>query len=823
MARRSAPRETKRVEDYRHDEATRPNNPPAGLAWQDTEKPAKQRFEYDPHLDPQLVWAGKAERPDFEVEAPSIHVHERLSTEAIISAVKREPAQPSLFEDPELDRSKAIEFYAHEMDWVNRLILGDSLVVMTSLLEKERIGGQVQMVYFDPPYGINFNSNFQARISRRSPKETSDDALTREPEQVQAYRDTWQLGVHSYLTYLRDRLHLCRELLTESGSIFVQIGPDRVHLVRAVLDEVFGSANACPAITVTKTSQVTSKLLPEVADSILWYAKDKSQVKYFQLFEERQLGSDAYQHVETKNGDRRRMSPEERADPRSVLKAGHRIYTLGDATSQGNSPHKTVDFEFDGKTFHPGANRHWLLRREGMQGLADANRLEVVGETLRYVRYWDDFGGIRRTNVWTDTGRAGYEQRKKRFVVETNPKILERCIAMTTEPGDLVLDPTCGSGTTAWASERLGRRWITTDTSRVALTLARERLLTAKFDYFQLLDDERGVDAGLKYRTLKRVTASSIGYGEPTSDEVLYDQPLVDNSKVRVSGPFTVEALSRYAVNPMEDAVPPEPADPQAAEAQDHVGVLLDALRTQGIPRRNAKPTAIQALEPIAGSGAIQAEGDFLDEDGKEHRFAVSLGPRFGPITVAQVDDALHDAYGYDLVVFAGFAANAEAQDYLAKGKLGKFNVALLEANPDLLVGDLLKATPSSQTFRLFAAPDVKLDANGTSEVEVEVLGVDAFDASTGKVTSRGRDEVAAWFLDQDYDGLVFHVNQAFFPRSDAWDALQRALKGTIDPELFEQLESFRSLPFEAGSHSTAAVRVIDDAGTVSEAVLPIE
>jgi len=270
VARRTRAKKTKTVEDYRHEEATRPNNPPAGLAQYDSEKPPKRRFEYDPHLDPQLVWAGKAEHLSFEVEAPSIHVHERLSTEAILRAVQKEPPQPSLFGDEELDRSKQIEFYQHEQGWVNRLILGDSLVVMTSLLEKERLGGRVQMIYIDPPYGIDYKANFQRRISSRMVKEGSEEDLTREPEQVEAFRDTWRLKVHSYLTYLRDRLLLARELVAENGSVFVQMGPANVHLARAVLDEIFGAENALPAIVISKTSQEQTTLIPDVADHLLW-------------------------------------------------------------------------------------------------------------------------------------------------------------------------------------------------------------------------------------------------------------------------------------------------------------------------------------------------------------------------------------------------------------------------------------------------------------------------------------------------------------------------------------------------------------------------
>jgi adenine-specific DNA-methyltransferase len=811
----------KEVGDYRHEQATRLNNPTAALAREDLAPVPERAYQFDPHLTPELAWAGKAEETELRVEAPSIHVHERLSTEAILKAARQENAQIALFADPGLDRATQVEFYEHEMGWANRLILGDSLVAMTSLLERERMAGQVQLVYIDPPYGINFNSNFQARISNRTPKETDDETVTREPEQIQAYRDTWQLGIHSYLTYLRERLVATRELLKDSGSIVVQIGPDNMHLVRVLLDEVFGPQNHCATITVAKTSQVTAALLPEVSDFLLWYARDKGQVAYNQLYEARadDAADDDYKYAEMPDGTRRALTDDERTAPGLVTSRGGRIYRLDNATSQGYSATKTIDLEFEGDTFHPGNNRHWLLRPEGMRGLIAANRIVKRDKSISYVRFLDDTAGVRRTNVWTDTTQAGSRGRKKAYVVETNSKIVERCVAMLTQPGDLVLDPTCGSGTTAYAAEKLGRRWITTDTSRVALALARERLLTSKFDYYELVDQTRGVDAGLRYDRFIWVTASSIGYGEPSEEVTLYDQPNIDRGKTRVSGPFTVEALSRYADNPF-DGSPLECVSEQGAA--DHMTALLDALRTMGIPRKGSSPARVVLLEPLAGSGALHAEGTFVDGDGAEQPFAVSLGPRHGPITVAQIDEALAEAPGYGLIVFAGFAATAEAQQYLAPGRRGRVNVALLEANADLLLGGLLKNTTASQTFRLFAAPEARVLKGPDNTVSIELLGMDSFDAATGEVVSRNQDEIAAWFLDHDYDGSVFHVNQAFFTRSNAWDALGKALKDTIDQDIVESMHSFVSLPFEPGPPRKAAIRVVDDAGSTSEAVIDL-
>ncbi len=771
-------------------------------------------------MPPELLWWGKSDTDAFNVEAPSIHVHEALTTEAIIAAARRESAQPTLFGDPELDRSAQVAFYEHEGRWRNRLILGDSLTVMASLLERERMAGQVQMVYIDPPYGINYSSNFQARISERSPKEGADDALTREPEQVQAYRDTWERGVHSYLTYLRQRLVAARELLADSGSVFVQIGPDNVHLVRNLLDEVFGPENACATITVMKTSGEQTNLLPEIADYLVWYAKDRERVKYFQLYAARRppANDPNYRLVEMPDGERRPMSAVERAAPESLVAAGGRLYRLDNATSPDFRPTTTVNFEFEGKIYHPGANRHWLLTIDGMRRLADQKRLVAAGDKLYYVRFYDDFAGVPHTNVWTDTGQAGFAQRKKAYVVETNAKIIERCISMSTEPGDLVLDPTCGSGTTAWASEKLGRRWITADTSRVALALARERLLTAKFDYYQLQDKQRGVDAGFVYETMSRTTPSAIGYDRPAEFEVLFDRPRSVNDTVRVAGPFTVEALSRYAENPFLDLEEQAAEEGTAEAAADHVTALLDALKTMGIPRRDQKPAEVTALQRVANAGPLHAEGTFINGGDREERFAVSLGPRHGPVTVGQIDEALHDAYGYDLVVFAGFAATAEAQAYLKDGKRGRYKVALLEANADLLLGDLLKNTKASQTFRLYSSPDVEVHREADGQAFVELRGMDSFDALTGKVDSVGRDGIAAWFVDHDYDGLVFHVNHALFTRTNAWDALGKALKGTVEPDVVEAMHSFTRLPFRPGKK--IAVRVVDDAGQTSETIV---
>jgi adenine-specific DNA-methyltransferase len=380
------------VQDFRHEQAKRTNNPPAGIApTYEVRQRETRSYAYDPHLDPQLVWAGKAEHTSFEVDVVSLHIHERISTRAILDAVRRpQPLQLEIFGETPLPADKQVEFYQHEVGWANRLILGDSLLVMNSLLVKEGMAGRVQMVYIDPPYGIKYASNFQPRIDRRDVKDKDED-LTHEPEQIKAYRDTWTLGIHSYLTYLRDRLLLCRELLSESGSIFVQINDENLHLVRCLLDEVFGRENFVSVISFVKTSGKGGGTLDTINDFLLWYAKDRSQIKYRQLYLEKELGEEGtkgYGHVELPDGTRRRLTSEEVHNP-GALPQGARVYMAGGITSLTPSESIVYPLEFEGQLFYPG-KRGWSTTPKGMDRLRQAERLFAIGNSLRYVRFLDE-------------------------------------------------------------------------------------------------------------------------------------------------------------------------------------------------------------------------------------------------------------------------------------------------------------------------------------------------------------------------------------------------------------------------------------------------
>jgi adenine-specific DNA-methyltransferase len=802
------------VEGYEHSGAKRTNNPPVGLAHLDREETPQVKYVYDPNLDPQLNWAGKAERPSFEISAPSIHVHEELSAKKILSTARKTRVDNFLFSVEELTSSEVVEFYEHELSWTNRLILGDSLIVMNSLLSRERMAGQVQCVYMDPPYGVKYNSNFQTRIGDTDVKDKSDDDLTREPEMIQAYRDTWELGIHSYLTYLRDRLVLARQLLSESGSIFLQISDDNVHLVRTLLDEVFGATNFMRLITFSKTATADSAVLPVTHDFIVWYAKDSTKVKVNPLYVPRVEKSEngTFTWVEFPDGTYRRMTKDELTDP-STLPAGSRRFRSADASSQGESKSGSRPVTFEGRDYTCSKGRHW--NDQTLYKLIELGRVMATGNTLCIKRYEDEFPWTPLTSVWNDTAVGTYS--KKRYVVQTSERAVERCIVLATDPGDLVLDPTCGSGTTAAVAEKFGRRWITTDTSRVAASIARERLLTQRFDYFELQDPERGVDSGFKYRIESKLSPGDIAKGLDAEQVTFFDQPIIDKRKVRVSGPFTFDALSRYAENPFDE----NPVMHGAQALDDHVEELLSALKTLGIPQLGKPPTKIVELNTLENAGPIQAEG-LTEIGGKQTKFAISLGPKFGQITMAQVQEALTSAIGYDLIVFAGFAVSPDAAEKISKGKIGSTPVSLLLASPDLILGDLLKNTKSSQTFRLYSAPDVRLDKEGGTYL-LSVLGVDTFDAASGETVSIGQAGIKAWFLDSEFDSQVFRATQAFFPDSDGWGNLKKALRNSIDSEILDQMSGWVSIPFERPESGKIAIRVVTQDGNSSEVVLSID
>jgi len=469
--------------------------------------PHTMLYPRDPSLDPQLVWKGKDEqdREDLAVPAVPIYIQEKISPQAIIENLRAQaridqPAQLSLFADFNgIQFEDLVDFYHHEQNWTNRMILGDSLLVMTSLAEKEGLKGRVQMIYMDPPYGIKFGSNWQVSTRKRDVRDGKIEDATRQPEQIKAFRDTWQLGIHSYLAYLRDRLVVARELLTESGSVIVQIGDENVHLVRCIMDEIFGSENFISQITFRKKLMpLGAKRLENMSDYLLWYAKKIDNLKYRQLYFETIPDPNArWTGVELSSGIRRSITSEERINLQN-LPQGAKVFATVPQIAPSFSEKSVYPFTFEGVTYNPSRGACWVTTKEKMEKLACARRLHVEADSPRYVMYHEDFQYTKITNPWNDTPPA----QGKTYVVQTNEKVIQRCMLMSTDPGDLVLDPTCGSGTTAYVAEHWGRRWITIDTSRVAIALARTRLMAGRFPYYMLFDSPEGAhkEAGLEGR-----------------------------------------------------------------------------------------------------------------------------------------------------------------------------------------------------------------------------------------------------------------------------------------------------------------------------------
>lgn len=798
----------------------RKNNPEDGLAEYLPEERAKTKYEYDPHTDPQLQWAGKAEGTSFEVPIVPLHIHERVTPKSIASLLMRKTDhQLRLFDEEGYPLDKRVDFYHHEIDWANRFVLGDSLIVANSLLNLELLGGKVQMIYVDPPYGIEYNSNFQPTTSSRGVTHGQDDSLTREIEQIKAYRDTWKLGIHSYLAYLRDRLLLCRELLTESGSIFVQISDKNLHHVREVMDEVFGADNFCSVIVFKRTGALERELLPAPYDYILWYAKDKEKAKFRRPLEKKpidDLSSTGLPWMTAENGKPRSLTENEMSS--KDRRKGLEVFLSQPLTSQDYQEGRSFSYNFEGRTYHPSANRHWSYSKEDMDRLVKLGRIFRHGESLRFKSFMTDYPVYRLDNVWEDTALGGYRLEKV-YVVQTPSKVIARCILMTTDPGDLVFDPTCGSGTTAFAAEQFGRRWITCETSRIALELARQRLLTATFPYYALAIPDEGIKSGFIYETVPHLTMKALAQGESPATETLYDKPEIDDSVVRVSGPFTVEGIQPPAVEPEK-----EPSQ-ERESTNEYIRTLVEAIRKSGVVFPGGKRMEIRNLASISSADYIHAEG--VGSGGPAQKVAVSFGPRYGALGVRQAETAIRTATanGYWMLVLAGFSFDPGALAFVEKTKL-KLEVQFAHINPDMEIHDLLKQTQGSQLFSVLGEPDIEVRHDSSGKNVVELRGVDIYDPSTGKTAQSNAEELAAWFLDEDYDGFSFSISQAFFPsgatKSDAWDKLENALRGSVDKEKMEIFRGTISLPFDEGSHTTIAVKVIDERGNEVIKVHPL-
>ncbi len=871
--------------------------------------------------DAQLVWRGKDTQDwsDLVVQAPPLYIQEKIHPKAIIEDLKRQTKQrqddeaqaPDMFDlfgdfngiDPEAKT----EFYAHDQHWQNRMILGDSLQVMASLAEREGLRGKVQCIFFDPPYGIKFNSNWQVSTRSRDVSDGKMDQITREPEQVKAFRDTWKDGIHSYLTYLRDRMTAMRDLLTDSGSIFVQIGDENVHRVRALMDEVFGEENFLSLISVQTTSGFQADYLGNMSDFIIWYAKDKKKAKsrppfYRKNFE---LGTGNARWLMFDDFTYRGVSALETRNELPIPK-DTKPYMPDNIISQGRSKEPQA-FEFRGKQYDPwGKNSHWKANYPvGMERLAKAERIHVAENSIRYVRFHTDFDVAVHGNIWTDTGTGSFTN-DKIYVVQTNTKVVERCILMATDPGDLVLDPTCGSGTTATVAEQWGRRWITLDTSRVSLALARARLMGARYPYYYLADSSEGrekegeitgkiqpdtpthgdIRQGFVYERAPHIMLKTIANNseidviwdnyqekleplraelneitgskweeweiphEPDENwsanvkgvhkswwdkriarqkeidksiaqkadvEYLYDRPFEDKSKVRVAGPFTVESLSPHRVIPADEEELSDLMDTgervrKDAPLNDFTSMVLENLKSAGV-HQAAKDDRITFMTIDGWPGNyIAAEGRYMENE-TERRAAIFIGPEFGTVTRADLTAAAREALDarFDTLIACGFNFEAHTSEL---SKLGPLPILKAKMNPDLHMSDELKNTGQGNLFVVFGEPDIEWNFDEEGKIIVEVLGIDVFDPKTGDVRASGKDDIAAWFIDTDYNEESFFVRHAYFlGANDPYKSLKTSLKAEIDREAWETLYRDKSRPFSRPETGRFAVKVINHFG----------
>lgn len=796
---------------------------------------------------PFLNWAGKAERHQLSVPTTPLFVHERHSTKAILEGIKSRKAKGTnldLFGDPQLDVTDRLDAYEHKGPWQNRMILGDSLLVMNSMLEFEGLGGQVQMVFIDPPYGVKFGSNFQPFVRKRDVKHGPDSEMTREPEMVKAYRDTWELGLHSYLTYLRDRLLMTRELLHESGSVFVQISEENVHHVRSIMDEVFGAQNFISLITFRKKLMpLGAKTLESMADFLVWYAKDADRVKYRQLF--RKTTPDPkgrWTGVRTPEGTLRRLNSEERADFANIPD-DCRIFGTVSQWAPSFSAANVYPLKFEGKTYEPTRGQCWVTSKEKMEKLGQAGRLFVEGDYPRYVVFHDDFAFAKVTSPWDDTAPA----QSKMYVVQTNQDVIARCMLMTTDPGDLVLDPTCGSGTTAYVAEQWGRRWITCDTSRVPLALARQRLLTATFPYYDLKEPKRGPSGGFVYARKKnrkgeevgglvpRISLKSIANDEPPTTEVMVDRPEKIDGVVRVAGPFVVEAtiapaqtmtaVSNTSASSGDDM---EATAGESSAAQSDVATHIERMtqvlrqsKTLRLPGN--RELVLEQIRRTSDGDILHAEA--ADADGK--RIAIVFGPESGAISADMVFEAAREAHflRFDQLYFFAFAVQAKARELIEeRNKDGspklRIHCTYVAVTPDVAMSDLLKTTRASEIFSVTGLPDVTLtklpQKNNAGEAlyQVDVKGLDIFNPANMEQESVEGENLPCWMLDTDYDPSgSFYATQVFFPKTSAWDNLQKSLKTDFDESVWSHLAGTTSEPFVPGERRRVAVKVIDERG----------
>ena len=831
----------KRIEGYRHGSKKRPNIPTEQTS-RYMEDGDRQPTTYKPELrsreGPLLSWDRDPGLEDGTSASP-LYIREKIHPSAFAASLeKRDGIQTTLFGSFDgLDKDAAFQWYKHKGNWQNRIIHGESRRVMASLLAKESMAGKIQMIYFDPPYGISFRTTMQGNARRRNVKKGEDD-LPNDPVHLGVFRDTYKNGIHSYMDNLYHIATHVRALLTKSGSFFLQIGSANVHRAAIVLDEVFGAENRIATITFAKSGATSAGTLPQVADYILWYANDREDILYNQFYEPFLNRKDALDHmsyaakIETKSGKNRNLTSAEKANPEIHIPEDCRLYNRIQLTSQHESTTgRSKPYVYDGKTFQCPSDSQWRVSTEGLDHLAEIGRLDGDGQSLRWKKYENETPGRQINNIWGKQMSAD----DLHYVVETAESVIERCILMTTNPGDLIMDPTCGSGTTAFVAEKWGRRWITSDSSIVAITLARQRIITGTYDYYVLydssgdskvhgssngaqrskhVDQDQDPAKGFVYETVDTVSAAILAYGKEPIKVDLTNRPLIDESTIRISSPFTVESHSPYRYVDPGSFLSESRQDPNT----DHPYVtgVLSALKTSGMKSDKGRIAVEDVSEYPSKNEKLITHTAFIDGE----KSAIMIAPDDCTVPAALIDRAADDAVGIPgvrrLAVIA-FAFDPDARSR-ASEKRGKLTVHRVQANQDLLIGNL-KDSDKDTAFVVIGEPDIDVldDPKDKDKIKVMVSGYDTYDPRTRQIQRGVSNEIICWMIDTEYDGKSFFARKIHFPECGNDKQIKQfreSLKRRIDEDLWKSMLSYESASFPRPKTGRIAVRIITETHT---------
>ncbi len=814
---------------------------------------------------PRLAWA-RSPRLDEDgnlqpYEAHPLYVREKIEPSRFVKQLQAgdDAVQGSMWETFNgLPEGSALDWYQYDGNWQNRLIHGESARVMASLAGREHLAGQVQMIYFDPPYGMSYKSNFQVAVDDRDTSE-SRKGLPSDPQTIAAFRDTYEHGIHSYLDGMHERLVLCRELLSDTGSIFVQIGDKNVLRMGLLLDEVFGEENRVALIPYATSGSSSANTLSSVADFLLWYARDREQVKYRQLYEPLDRAGKLehmtwHAMVEEEDGTTRGLTDEERADPDENLPLGARMYRRMPLISPGASTTGRSDpYHWRGHDWQCPAGEHWRVSMEGMDRLAALGRLDAAGpgSLLTWKRYEEEVPGRRIHNLWNQQ----MSTTDKRYVVQTANSVIERCLLMATDPGDLVLDPTCGGATTAFGAERWGRRWITIDTSPVATAIARQRVATATFPYYTLRDSPEGEKAeaelsgresteilgeayghdpaaGFVYQRVPSVSAATLAYDEEPSATMLVDQPHETRGVVRAASPFTVESETPWSYVPFEDAEDGDPWVPERTQATpaadgDYAATVLAHICESPIRGgRQGSDIYVTDVEPWPGPTRLVSHlaTYTVDRDGADQTATLVIAAPEVIVTravlaTAAAESARTDGGTGDLLLLAvayDFAPDCE-------DRYGRVRVVKIRPHRDLQIGDL-KPEAAHQAFVMVGQPEIAVHEESpdpatpdVQRISVEVLGYDTYNPATGAVdASAGAAKISCFMVDTDHDSMNFYARRIHFPGADGdrqMKALKRTLGRSLDDSEWAAVLSSRSAPFARPDDGVIAAKIITSDG----------